>query len=442
MLSKKIHHNSFIGQKGVNLIEKITLDMDFLWYPSPAMEAGIDGIIEIRDAASGEVTNSIIQVQSKATENAFQSETAQGFDYLCEAKDLEYWLRGNAPVILVRSRPDTNEAYWVSLKDYFKDPEKRRARKIHFDKQKDRFDVSSKSALMTLAMPRDAGIYFAPPPKKETLFSNLLRVSNYPDNIYTAQTMLSDRRDVWAAFERMNANVGPQWTVKSKTIISFIDLDAEPWSKVCEIGTLESHDARLWAYSSDPDRRRVFVELLNYCLRAKARELNLVFNLKFSRGSEFYYFGATPDLRTRRVHYQSITNKTSRDVFRAYPNHRNPRYYRHSAFGGKFQLHDDTWYLEITPTYYFTYDGHRLDRFYEDRLKGIKRLESNAAVLGQVVMWGAYLSRKDSLLPSYPFLEFDQLMSFDIECGINEEEWLPHEDEDKREILTTDPTLF
>ncbi len=90
MLAKKIHHNSLIGQKGVNLIERVALDMGFLWYPSPGVEAGVDGIIEIRDSATGEVTNSIIQVQSKATENAFQSESAQGFDYLCDAKDLDY----------------------------------------------------------------------------------------------------------------------------------------------------------------------------------------------------------------------------------------------------------------------------------------------------------------------------------------------------------------
>jgi hypothetical protein len=442
VLTKKIHQHSFIGQKGVNLIEKITLDMGFLWYPSPAMEAGIDGIIEIRDSVTGEVTNSIIQVQSKATSTAFQAETDHGFDYLCDAKDLNYWMRGNAPVILIRSRPDTNEAYWVSIKDYFKDPERLKARKIHFDKHTDRFDAGCKAALMALAMPRDAGIYFAPVPKQETLYSNLLRVSNYADHIFTAQTSLLDRRDVRAAFERIGATVGDEWTVKAKTIYSFIDLDQEPWDKVCEAGTLEPFDARLWAYSDDPDKKRVFVELLNHCLRAKAKELNLVYSRGFSKKNEYYYFDATPDLRPRRIHYRSITNNTSRDVFRGYPTIRNPRYFRHSAFGGKFQRHDDTWYLEITPTYYFTWDGERQDRFYEDRLKGIKRLENNAAVLGQVVMWGTYLSRKDPLLPPYPFLEFDQLMPFEIECGISDEEWLPHEEEDKKEILTTDPTLF
>ena len=39
------------------------------------LEAGIDGYIEIRNASTGEVTNCIIQVQSKATERPFEGET-------------------------------------------------------------------------------------------------------------------------------------------------------------------------------------------------------------------------------------------------------------------------------------------------------------------------------------------------------------------------------
>jgi hypothetical protein len=45
------------------------------------------------------------------------------------------------------------------------------------------------------------------------------------------------------------------------------------------------------------------------------------------------------------------------------------------AFRGQFRLLEDQWYLEITPTYRFTRDGYALDRFHEDRLKGIKALK-------------------------------------------------------------------
>src|SRR2546425_7931861 len=128
--NKILHQHSVLGQQGVNLIEKIVLRMGYAWHPSGNLETGIDGIIEIRDPVTGQTTNSIVQVQSKATEKGFQSETANTLEYSCSDRDIAYWLRGNAPVILIHSRPSTGEAYWVSIKDYFADPLKHNSRKI------------------------------------------------------------------------------------------------------------------------------------------------------------------------------------------------------------------------------------------------------------------------------------------------------------------------
>lgn len=440
---KKIHHNSVIGQQGINFIEKVVLDMGFVWYPTGAMEAGIDGIIEIRDAKNGEVTNSIIQVQSKATQGSLQAETADGFDYLCEENDLEYWLRGNAPVILIRSRPDTKEAYWISIKDYFKEPEKRKTRKIHFDKKQDRFADTSKAALMDLAIPRDAGIYFAPLPKEETLYSNLLEVNYFPEHLYIAETKYRTGKEIRAELQKLNATVGGEWIPKYKSILSFSNLEEHPWDKICDVGSLEIHEAAEWAYSDDSDKRHDFVQLLNRCLRDKTWKQDL----RYSERHECYYFRATHDLSPRKVKYQSIVNKTPRTVFQGYLSKRDSTkiaYYRHSAFEEKFVLYDNQWYLEITPTYYFTRDGSYPDPYYEDRLTGIKQLEKNPAILGQVIMWADYLSKEDDLFkPEYPFLKFGELLTFDSDLGIHDKLWLPHEEEDVRKSLSSDdPELF
>ena len=71
---KKIGANSITGQQCVNLIERFVLEMGFLWYPTGAIEGGIDGTIEIRYAESDVITNSIIQVQSKATKSDWTGE--------------------------------------------------------------------------------------------------------------------------------------------------------------------------------------------------------------------------------------------------------------------------------------------------------------------------------------------------------------------------------
>lgn len=428
MSAKKIHRSSITGQKGVNLIEQIVLEMGYFWYPSGGTEAGIDGYIEIRNPETGEVTNSIVQVQSKATTNPFQAETESGLEYLCSEKDLDYWMQGNAPVILVVSRPTSKEAYWVSVKDYFADPKKRAARKVRFDKDRDRFDESCAAALAELAVPQDASLYFAPAPTEEVLYSNLLKVSHFPQRLYVGHTDFRDGKQIRAKLHGHGAHEDNEWFPKRGSVYSFIDLSEEPWDEICDQSTVEEFDSEEWAYSDDLDKQREFVQLLNQCLRAKAQALAL----RYSKDFDCYYFGATNDLSEFKLGYQSLVNETSRTVFRGYPKKGKPKemaYYRHSAFQGRFKRFGDGWYLEITPTYYFTWDGRRLDRFYEERLKKIKEQEKNPAVRGQVVMWAEYLSRDGNLFePQYPLLGFGELMRFELDAGIDDAAWLEREE--------------
>lgn len=440
---KRLDQRSILGQQGVNLIERVVLSMGWVWHQTGALETGIDGIIEIRDPSSGETTNSIIEVQSKATGSPFQTETDRGFEYLCDERDLEYWLRGNAPVILVRSRPDTNEAYWVSIKDYFNTPEKRKSRKILFDKKHDRFDENCKSALIKMAVPKDAGIYFSPPPKKEVLYSNLLKVSFFPDKIYGAETDFRYPKLVWAELNKHDKHISGVFFLKSKNILSFCNLGEHPWDKICNAGSLKIYNTSEWADSNDAEKRRDFVQLLNLCLRGMAHKLGL----EYHNAKECFYVRPTKKLSPRSITYPSITKNASREVFRGYPNKRDPSrmaYYRHSAFEGKFLHTDSGWYLQITPTYLFTSDGYRLARYCEDNLKLIKQKEKNPAILGQVIMWAENLRPKNDMFrPKYRFLEFGELMKFDIDVGIDDEAWLPHEEEeDRQELSTAEPGLF
>ncbi len=310
MSRKKIHKNSLIGQQGINFIEKKVLEMGFVWYPTGGVEAGIDGMIELRDPATGDVFNSIIQVQSKAIEGSFQAETPVGFDYLCKERDLDYWLQGNAPVILALSRPRTDEAYWVSIKDYFQDLTRRRERKVHFDKQHDRFDQNCGSALAKLAMPQDAGIYLSPPPRRERLWSNLLEVTYFAEKLYVAHTEFRAPQELWAAFRAMEARPGPEWLLKNRQILSFHNLEEYPWKEICDTGTLESFDTSEWAYSQDSDRQHEFVWLVNKALQEKVWPVVL-----YDRVKKCYYVRTTRDLSPRTFSYQSLAKKTNRTVF-------------------------------------------------------------------------------------------------------------------------------
>lgn len=390
MPPKRIDQRDITGDRGIALIHSIVGEMGFVWNPT-GIEAGIDGYIEIRDTVTGEMTNFVIQVQSKATDKDFQAETIDGFDYYCDARDLDYWMGGNAPVILIRSRPSTNEAYWVSIKDYFKDLSKRATKKVHFDKVKDKFDAKCKDGLVELAKPSASGIYLAPLPKTEKLVSNLLPVLSFGEKIYIAETKYRSPKTLWEKLRGLVKEPGNEWILNNKQIISFHDLNEFPWSEIC-LGAAEEFDAEEWAYTTELEKRNIFVQLLNLALSQKLSP-----DVRLEKKLGYYFFAATKNLAPKELSYKSLIQNTSRVVFQGYKKKKDPTqisHYRHSAFFGQFYCFDNKWYLEISPTYHFTWDGYKPSLFREDQLTGIKQLERNSAVLGQVVMWGEYLKDK------------------------------------------------
>jgi hypothetical protein len=108
-------------------------------------------------------------------------------------------------------------------------------------------------------------------------------------------------------------------------------------------------------------------------------------------------------------------------------------YVRHSAFSGRFWREFDDWFLTIEPTYVFTRDGVRSDRFAGERISKLKRLENNAAIRGQFVMWRSLLtgfglipSQGDLLAPASiaaPLLRFESLDMLRLPVSVPDDLW-------------------
>jgi hypothetical protein len=417
----KLHANTMTGDGGVALIHLRCNQMGFAWTPR-TLDAGIDGLIEIRDDITGEVKNCVIHVQSKAVKEHFSGESAKSVEFVCQEKHISYWLGGNAPVIIVLSRPDTDEAYWKDVKAWFKDPARRASRKVVFDREKDVFDTSAKQALIDLAEPEDTGLYFAPEPREETLTSNMVPVSFGRPFVYTAETWIDSD-------DRFDRAVGADaeevcWTQSDGQVISFEDLREPHFRDAVEVGTVERHDLDEWALGSDRERQRLFVQLLNRTLRAQLAKHEIDFC--FEKRAKYFFFTASDGLAPRVWEYRMVKEETKRTVFERYVGAKGrTRWCRHSAFKGQFVVIDGEWFLEIVPTYRFTSDGVHVHQQAPELLKKIKLLEKNKALLGQVHMWADVLARNDGLFDSGDrILQFGQLLEFRLGVGIPEEAWL------------------
>ncbi len=434
---KQLGHADMTGDASIALIHGVVNEMGFVWN-ALHLEAGIDGLIEVRDPDNAEVSNCIIQVQSKAGDSYFKAEDDSSFEFLCKERDLDYWMRGNAPVVLVVSRPRDDEAYWVSIKDYFGDPKRRKDRKIKFDKKQDRFDPDCRDKLAMLALPADSGLYLPAIPEEEELVCNLLPVLSYPNRMFRASTKLRFPGQVWEQLNKGGQFDHPEWFLHNGFIYSFHDLTFSHWKRVCLSSATENLATNDWALSNDRKKRYVFIRLFRACVeKLLSRQ-----GVRFHKDRSHYYFRATPDLAIRKI--DKLT------VFKGYESKTvegRIAYYRHRAVTLNYFRFDEQWYVEITPSYHFTSDGWKLSRYFEQRLKGIKQLErQNSGHLRQIRLWEEVLRQvhvtsgdptpqqkslfgddpaPEPTIDFYDMIGFDPLPRFTVDSAVPEKVWLP-----------------
>lgn len=418
---KKLTPQMRLGQEAVSMIERVCLQMHCAWSPTGALDVGIDGFIELFDRETGDALGKHLAVQSKAV-TTLPQETDSTFAYSCDARDLQYWKQGNMPVLLIVSQPDSDSMYWVSIKDYFADPD-HTTNTVHFDKVRNRFSTNTYSDLVRLGRDEGDGLYLGPIPQPETLVSNLLPVTRFPERIWVGESRFSNVKQIYPILNASANHIGGDWILKGGSILSFQNLQERPWSNICDQGTCEDFSIDEWSESSDPERQRHFVELLNRSLTSQ-----LYPAVRYRNDQRCYAFHGDLASAPIKVRYQSLANQVSLTVVSQYENSgadgKDYTWLRHLAFRGQFQRFDGAWFLEITPTYVFTWDGIRLYRFHEEALKGIKQLEKNRAVLSALLLWADHLKAESGDLFKQPILQFGDLSRFELPVGIDDDGWM------------------
>jgi len=434
MKRKRIDQRDITGQKGINLIENVVLQMGFLWHPTN-LEAGIDGLIEIRDPETGVVTNCILQVQSKATEKPFDAEDEKSFSYYCRQEDLDFWLGGNTPVILIRSRPGDGKAYWVHIQERFQTNESKASKTIRFDKVKDCFDSSCRERLIQIAVPRDSGLYLAPVPKHEVLETNLLLINEYPETYFVAQAKFETTEIARAAMREADLWLDHAWFIKAGILTTLHDIRNGDWRFLYEVGTIEELPFCEWVLTENEEERRDLVRLLGLAVTDTLRTLGI----HHSGQENHYYFRAPHGLHDEKRSFQARFRQSARTIFKGYISKKSTdqvSYYRHMAFKAGFVRVGKDWCLEINPSYHFTWNGKQVHPRHSSLLAGIRRLDGARSVSDQVVMWASILAAKDLFSAPNRLLGFGQLLTVELTSGINDHEWQSREDDDS--LIVTD----
>jgi hypothetical protein len=421
---KKITDNQLIGELGEAAVRKRFLSIGFQFDQRSRLEAGIDGLAEIM--IDGEPTARMIAVQVKSTRSkAYGSEDDSGFTYLLESKDLQYWRTSNLPVIVVLYRESDDSLYWSPVPTV-PGVEQRR---LVFDKTKDALDRSCIDRLAALTVPKNGFGYYVPPlGGGETALVNLLPII-LPQEMFVASTPFESRR---AIAELHNGDEPPRfdWAIKDGTFWSFHDPREEVTGAIVDLDQVDAIETGMLALHEDIDEQNNFAFLLRQTLQHQMQD-----DLAWDKDNRLFYFRALETDQPRTFHYQSAKVKTKADVVNVTMNSRVPdkvSFVRHHAFIPKFEWMMDQWFLMVSPTYHFTTNGFTRHPHPDALLSGKKRLDNNASLRGQLIMWHRLLTMYDDLgsgmlhleeRRAAPVLRFDPPPEISLPTTVPDDVW-------------------
>lgn len=442
---KRFTESARIERLGVALCNSMVTAMGHLWREK-GVDYGIDGEIELVD--DGRVLNHVLWIQSKARGDAlrFSGESDQGFRYMCSDVDINYWLSGTAPVLLVCSHPEEGKAWFKHLPSWFADPRRRRDRYVEFDKEADRFDETAKHRLLGLGVDAASGVYLSPAPRQETLTSNLLAVEHLSPQVFSAVTHCKNWSDANPRMVKAGHDLMSDVVFRDGRAYSFRPFDRAPLDVLVD-GPLAAMSTDELAESKGEGDR----QLLRWLLNATLRELTHR-DLRLHPDSGLLYFKAPADGRDKKVWLHR--GGKGRSVVHRYDPPEGAGWFgytRHYALGYQFIYADERWYLALTPTYHFTSDGRADSPFAAGQLSTIKRFEGHEAIRSQTTFWAKYLSERPNLFSGPPDsrLRFGNLATADVDRGIDDKAWKPISADDLAEIEGTaqdhpprTPTLF
>lgn len=417
---KKSPDSELLAQQGVNLIEEEVLGMGFLWHPAGPFDHGIDGRLELRDVRSKTPLNRQIGVQSKAR-TRFTAESDEGFEFLCEEADVDYWTRSDVPVILVCSHPKERGAWFCCVTDWFADRQRRADRRVVFDKRHDRFDSSRAMDMFRLAERREPVLHRLEPPPPESQLTNLLPILQHGGEVWDAKARCSTVAEANEIYESAHGPRASDYLLRSGRLYSLRDPRSCSLEALVDADDVAGFSSSEWSDSDDPVDRRHWAELLRRTLLQQLKR-----DLWWHPERHLFYFACPeplvevsiegPNGRRKVVKVKYFYDKRLREERLAY--------IRHHAFRPGFRRIDGRWYLEIESDYLFTSDGRRESRRAAEYLAGIKRLDRNLAVIGHLKMWAHLLTRPPSLLAAEPpLLTFGELVTVEVSPGIDDQLW-------------------
>jgi hypothetical protein len=196
------------------------------------------------------------------------------------------------------------------------------------------------------------------------------------------------------AFEHYNIPYSRDWHVFEKKIISFKPLDnnSEPISNLVEIGSVEEFALDEFASSGYK-----YELALSRLIDNTIQELTSKKDIQWLRKERMFRFRPPKLIRSRKVTWKNKKAATRTVVKEVWNKDKTQiTHFQQLSFRIQSFLSESTWFLAITPTWSYTYNGYQTHKFESDLITQKKKLESNNAVYQHFMFISYCLSNKIS----------------------------------------------
>lgn len=234
-----------------------------------------------------------------------------------------------------------------------------------------------------------------------TITSNLQAV-DLPEAVYIAHLMIDDKAIVarakaelnyrgWAKNRRAVVKMAlllegietDAWVYHDGRLFAFEDMEQTGVAAVVDTGAIERLDVADLSESSEVDN----VNVLKQLLVAQTQENLKARRVRLHPKDRFFFFGPDTDGQKERKEVWVGKRRSPRRVYKVVQQKKDPTrvaHHQHLSFNLSFSRIGDTWYAQIVPSWYYSYDGFKQSNWHEDLLSKQKTLEHNSTVRNMI----------------------------------------------------------
>lgn len=222
----------------------------------------------------------------------------------------------------------------------------------------------------------------------EQIRSNLFPVSQMPKVVWYGPTTYSNK-DVYRQLETTVSGTLPTFTIKSKQIFCFWDLEDPkcPFKSMLSANVIEKDSVDDWI--KDPSKNPWLMELLNKGIKHHCGGLHLWFDNAHKR-----YTFRPADGDDRRITWHTGNRKSRRTVVKKHTRNNGDVFWAHQSLKAKFITLGKDIFLQLNSGWTFTSDGKAPLPQEQTGPLSVKWTtnEHNASMLYHIRFWSRYLS--------------------------------------------------